>query len=139
MNLTLNDGVQMWRHPGVAALRRRWTAERLSALEARILEQSRIVKGLYRIETELPVRELRVRRRRARRRSGRRRGGQAARALSARRRHARWSPPSIRFPRRDDHVLSLLLSTLGLRLTSDDTARESGGSATARDAALLPV
>lgn len=40
------------KQPDAAALRRRWTADRLVALREQILEQSRIVKGPHRFETE---------------------------------------------------------------------------------------
>lgn len=38
--------------PGVAALSRRWTPDRLTALREQILEQARIVKGPHRFDTD---------------------------------------------------------------------------------------
>jgi hypothetical protein len=38
--------------PGVAALSRRWTADRLAALQEQVLAQARIVKGPHRFDTD---------------------------------------------------------------------------------------
>ena len=38
--------------PGAAALARRWTPDRLTALREQILEQARIVKGPHRFDTD---------------------------------------------------------------------------------------
>ncbi|WAA64841.1 pentapeptide repeat-containing protein [Microbacterium oxydans] len=40
--------------PGNAALSRRWTPDRLAALQEQILQQARIVKGPHRFDTEWP-------------------------------------------------------------------------------------